>query len=502
MIRFSKIISFVFATLLVSARAYAEFLPIDGEDQLIAAEEAKPVQRRRRGPPEQESEAAQRAKIENYLDQQGLEQRAVETRANTGRRGYRYNAETGYADTNAAPARDYSADGRRAERAKAFTREPAGERSQIRAFSGDSPADAIFGESRGVRAQEAAPQAEPSRKQRWRVEEPVWNVPAPKAKAEVAPNYPFDSQSSPSNFGAAFEKPKGNKTRQALLNVKKWMRQEDEKAARLSAENEDEDSSPTEFTARIGLLGGMSNLKSSDQSATTEAAPANLFLGLFSDVNLGQYFGAEVEGFYGIAPSLNEVTVGADGTTQSETMRSVQHMGGMIDMKVRYALPLGSVTVIPKFGIGYGLLSLTAKATTTAGEDSLKQSTSGLYWTAGVDIIPSDSFSLGIDYAASLSASGSATQVTAGASTSRAIEGAGFNRLRLGAYVKVFPKISRRPVHHPQSHGRLRRRGERERNDHQVERGSEPVPRRLDVSAVSVGREAGTPLASLRRAKP
>ncbi len=412
MSRFSKILSFALVTLLVSANALAESFPSD--------------------------DAAQRAKIESLLDKE-IGTRRSERPATSGRRGYRYNAETGYAADNKPPSRDYSADARRNERARTFA-DPyrSNEKSPVRAFSGDSPAETMVG---GAAPEEAAP----ARKQRWRVEGEIWNSPAPKAKTEAPSNYPFDSQdrAPAGDFAAAFDngnKPKGNKSRQALLNVKKWMNTEDEKAARATAENEDDFPSVHDYNARIGLLGGMSSLNSS--TATTEAAPANLFLGLFTDAHFGQYFGAEVEGFYGIAPKIQEVDVNSAGVTTSDTTRSVQHMGGMLDLKVRYAIPFGSVSVVPKFGLGYGFVSLTANASSASGESSLKQAVSGLYWMTGVDIIPSDSFSLGIDYSASLSASGSATEDKGGTVTSQAIEGAAYNRLRIGAYVRVLTKVS------------------------------------------------------------
>lgn len=449
--RFVQIFAFALVSLLISSRAYAEFLPIEDEEgRLVEAEEAREyaAPRRRRAAEETQatkelsSEDRQRAKIERYLDE-ATSSRGVERRANRGRRGYRYDSETGYASQTQVPS-GYSREPSRPSvpsqpGAFSFNAAPP-ERSYNRAFQ----AEAISATEPSVFS---APKEEKeptfNRKQRWRVEEPAWTPPAPK-KAEVSPNYPFDAERGPaSEFAGAFE-PKKNKSRQALLNVKKWMRGEEERVSREQLENQDdEDNTPTDFSARIGLLGGMSTLKNgTEQTTSSEASPANIYVGLFTDLHLGQYFGADIEGFYGIAPKLTEIEVSEDGASETETSRSVHHMGAMANLYLRYTLPLGSMTMVPKFGVGYGLLNLKASSATASAENTLNQNTSGLYWTAGVDFIFSDQFSLGVDYATTFNASGSISEVRNGNTASQAIEGAGFNRFRLSGYYKVSPKVS------------------------------------------------------------
>ena len=368
---------------------------------------------------EPSSEEKQRAMIERYLDE-AQASRGTPARANAGRRGYRYNSETGYSKEAASRSP--------AEIAPPPTREP--RRSFTRSF------------------QEEAPNSEPAaaKKPRWRAEEPVRSgPPQQKAKTEVSPNYPFEAQgnSPTNNFAQAFV-PKGNDTRQALLNVKKWMRDGEEAQARTEAENDDDNASPPhDYNARIGLLGGLSTLQSGATSAASGTpAPANVFLGLFAQAHLGRYVGAEVEGFYGVAPKLTEVNIAQDGSTQSEVDRSVQHLGAMADINLRYAIPMGSLTFVPRVGIGYGLMSLAAKVSTATTLDTRDKKVSGSFWTVGVDIMASESFSLGIDYATSLAASGSAAENINGKLASQAIDGAEFNRLRIGAYVQVLPKVS------------------------------------------------------------
>ncbi len=453
MTRTLKIFSFALLSLILSSKAHAEFLPVEDEEgRIVEAEEARQIAPRRRGPEQTENsgEAEKRAKIERYLDE-AVSPRGAGRRANSGRRGYRYNSETGFAGETSAPVEQPRSYGGMPIRkvlktvpsqpgAFSFDSAPKEPQSYNRAFQAEAISETEL-------ARKITEDVEPTfnRKQRWRTEdEPSYRAAPPRAaKREASPNYPFDAERGPaSDFASAFEPKKPTKSRQALLNVKKWMRNEEEKAARLEVENEDdENNGPTEFTAQIGLLGGMSSLKNgTEQTTSTEASPSNIYLGAFANFHLGQYFGTELEGFYGIAPKLSEII--SDGTTETQVDRSVHHMGAMADLYLRYALPLGSINLIPKFGVGYGLLNVKAKSETQGQENSLNQSTSGLYWTVGMDFQLSESFTLGVDYAKTFNASGSITENLNGTPSSRAIEGAGFDRIRIGGYVRLSPKVS------------------------------------------------------------
>lgn len=435
MTRLLTLLTWVTAALMVSGTAHAEAFPYDEESigRAVEAEEAR-IHPRRRGPVQTDEQKEisptdrQRASIERYMNE-AKSLRAAPSR-NYGRRGYRYDSESGYAPKPTAT--------------QAPTRSFQGVMPSPRKYTTaiDDDGSALRG-TRFFQEEKPAPAAEPPRKQRWRVEEPAYTSQPRQPEPEVrAKNYPFDN-----SFAEAFQ-PKSNpstgsnNSRQALLNVKKWMRGEQERADRLEIEGrDDDDSSPaTDFTARIGLMGGYSKL--GGQTAGSEPPPGNVLVGLYSDLHLGQFIGAEIEGFYGVAPAITEESVDNNGQTTATVSRSNQHMGAMADLKLRYALPLGSMSIVPKIGVGYGFLSVTAKVASGTSEESLRQSTSGFYWMAGLDFVPSDSFTLGIDYAATFNASGSISGSQNNAAVDRGIEGAGFSRLRLGAYVKIAPKIS------------------------------------------------------------
>jgi len=183
-----------------------------------------------------------------------------------------------------------------------------------------------------------------------------------------------------------------------------------------------------DYSLRVGILGGLSTLKTADaddQAAQEEfGLNRNFYLGAQVDYRLQQYWGAEVDAFYGVGGSA-EISE-SDG---SVSKLSVKQSGATAILKAQYPMNAGGMRFIPKAGIGYGLLKINGETTTTLVSASSSTSGSGILGVAGLDVMLSPSVIFFFDYAKSLKASGSISA----ASISQDLESTGLGRLRLGA---------------------------------------------------------------------
>lgn len=253
---------------------------------------------------------------------------------------------------------------------------------------------------------------------------------------------PFDAPSS-----------ERNSTHEALLKVKnlahRFPQRNPNSAHGSLEEDEDPYSDPSEsfIGLRLGLLGGISRLSSSDanvqETLSAQETDQNGYVGLLADINVGRYLGAEIDGFFGIAPTMILVD-----DSNNETEVSVRHSGMMAHLRAQLPLPLGNFQLTPFVGVGYGFIglkseyaSLTTDSTTgSAGTDMTEESTvKGPYWTGGVMLFPSGSLILSADYSSSFSATadGSNTLNSGGSAT----ENGQFSRIRVAGYVRVTPKF-------------------------------------------------------------
>jgi hypothetical protein len=192
------------------------------------------------------------------------------------------------------------------------------------------------------------------------------------------------------------------------------------------------------FEWKIALSGGISSLGASDKDSRTsmgEAVPTStISLGLASEIAAWKYVGLGIDAFYNLP---------AKSATDGET-RTEKKLGAMIDAGVRYPFWLGNVRIVPKAGLGYGTLSMTG----TSVSNDLALSTvdkagyHGIYATVGLEVMPFNRFTIGLDFAQSLKASGNISYTGIDTPLSYDFSDAKFNRLRVGGYYRIFSDIS------------------------------------------------------------
>lgn len=189
---------------------------------------------------------------------------------------------------------------------------------------------------------------------------------------------------------------------------------------------------------RLGILGGLSSVSAANANTQNfrqeQALTQNIVFGVTGDVRMMEYFGAEIEGYLGLAPKIT--LSGADG---AETTKSVKHSGAFFNLKGQFAL---SQYLKPKFGLGYGVIGLGQGTTANGQETSASQKIAGTFATLGVDVTPTENLLFTLDYARSLGASGTlATSSTGQADQLTELSSAAFDRVRLSAFYKCAPQI-------------------------------------------------------------
>lgn len=195
---------------------------------------------------------------------------------------------------------------------------------------------------------------------------------------------------------------------------------------------------PTRSRLRFGILGGVSSVKSGDSSSQNarveQALTQNFFLGGILEGRLGKYFGAEVEGFVGIAPDV-EIS---DTQGTNAQVKSLQQTGVLAQLIGQ--IPLG--IFIPRVGVGFGLLGLKHTLTVTSTQTSSSEKVSGLFLSGGLDIEVSPYVTLTGEYGHTLDGAASFSSSATGSTTPAASNSKGsFDRIRLGLYYNFSPRV-------------------------------------------------------------
>jgi len=192
------------------------------------------------------------------------------------------------------------------------------------------------------------------------------------------------------------------------------------------------------FKVRLGVLGGVSNLKSGEAVTQNfrveQALTQNFFLGGVVDARVGRYFQVELEGFYGIAPDI-EIT---DAQGLNAQIKKLQQNGVFASAMGR--LPIGVITL--RAGIGYGMLSLTHYLTANNVASVAVEKVAGPLATAGLEVQLSEFVTLAADYSRTLSAKGTLTGTTDGVEdVNQDTSTASFDRIRVGGYYRFSPRV-------------------------------------------------------------
>jgi len=303
-------------------------------------------------------------------------------------------------------------------------------------------------------SQAAFGEAFPKEEEEWQIRRPntpSWNQEddLPAARGRKAPSKNGPTNQDPRDSERAEEEPKSSivvepprrRRPDPVPEPEPEERQvssiEEPGTSREDAGNEAPMENRTGFRLRLGLIGGVSNLKSGDATSQStrveQALTQNFFLGAVVDGRFGRYFGAEIDGFYGLAPDI-ELTDSQGANAQT---KKLQQHGVFATAILR--LPIGGF--IPKAGVGYGLLGLGQQHVQAATATETSETGSGPFAHVGVEFEISPMVTLSADYTHSIGANGaysSLTTNTAGVSeTSSAI----FNRIRLAGYYRFSPRV-------------------------------------------------------------
>ncbi len=196
-------------------------------------------------------------------------------------------------------------------------------------------------------------------------------------------------------------------------------------------------SSPKEWEVRIGITGGFAQLNSSDGKEQAARDATNIkntvYGGIDAQLSAWKYLGAEVEGYYGFGSTATQTSLDkVTGATTSSDRKLTQY-GGMGDVQGRYPFSVGGIRIIPRAGLGFGLLDTSDSSTATGSETYL----TGLYATGGADIHLLPEIYLSADYSRSVSASGTVSTTSGGQTKSLDGTSPNFDRIRVGAYYRV-----------------------------------------------------------------
>jgi hypothetical protein len=250
------------------------------------------------------------------------------------------------------------------------------------------------------------------------------------AVAEDSPNPPDDiPMLKPRSAPGSSLKPKKRARRLAAV-------ESETSVSKVRVQNPNYPSTNDDNFFRIGALGGVSSLSSgnlSQQALITGAGTGqNIYLGLNGDFR-HQFYGAEFDGFYGLGSGSASTAASIIGSSSSTTSASsLQQYGGLIDAKVQYPFRTGAIKWIPKLGIGYGLVGLLSSASGSSVSGNYQ--VGGVFATGGFDVEPTSFLIFQADYALSLFANGTYSNGT----TLYPGSSANFDRLRFGAYYRIF----------------------------------------------------------------
>lgn len=190
---------------------------------------------------------------------------------------------------------------------------------------------------------------------------------------------------------------------------------------------------PKSSGVRLNLMGGISSIAGGD--ATEQAirdsnnVQQNKYLGANVDVTIQNYFGLEVEGFYGLASTGVET----DGVSSADT--SLQQMGGAGLLKFQAPIRTGRFRITPKVVGGYGMMILKHSGLYGPAAGSSGLNMKGIMAGGGVELEAFNTIILSVDYVRSFGAGG--TYESSTFVQPESLTNANFDRLRVGAYYRL-----------------------------------------------------------------
>lgn len=197
------------------------------------------------------------------------------------------------------------------------------------------------------------------------------------------------------------------------------------------------------WSLKLGLFGGYSRLGTNATTEQQARQNANLqnsgSFGGFADFRIEKYFGAEVEGFYGIGSAGDVNQVDRISGTVTNERRSLRQFGILSHAKVQLPLIWDRFRLEPTLGGGFG--SLAVRTETTDNKSGAQTTTTndvqGPYAVVGFEVEPVSDVVILADYARSFAASATtAVNVPGTQGQDRELAGGRFERVRAGAYYR------------------------------------------------------------------
>jgi hypothetical protein len=273
----------------------------------------------------------------------------------------------------------------------------------------------------------------------------VWGLLAPTLHAEFPPET-FPDEDSLSPNPPADEDYLAPKKRRRVEPPKKTARPRPSVMKEpLEEEEEDTEALPASparprrflFQALTGLSALSSSNAANQSNITTAALGDHFAMAADIDLRMGKYLGVEVEGFYAFTPA-NELDLGGgDVITQQ-----LKELGVLGSLRVETALNYGSSSWRPRVFFGYGLGTLGQEITSDIGPGGYALSSNGLHWGIGLEAEFASGFRLLGDFASGLGTSGALTLAGATGSGTTNLSNASYSRLRFGASLLLFGRIS------------------------------------------------------------
>lgn len=186
--------------------------------------------------------------------------------------------------------------------------------------------------------------------------------------------------------------------------------------------------------SRFSLMSGITDVSS---SANYQKVNHTLYLGLGADMHF-RYVGVDLDTYYGTASADYGALGGA-----LQRSGSLKQYGGLLNVNFEVPLEIPEFLVVPKLGIGYGLMALSLNqdialgGSTTGVRGGYEQFIHGPYVIAGLRLEPFKLLIISGDYATSLTTGG---RFNGGVSTVNVEVGSGqgkFERIRAGAHIRL-----------------------------------------------------------------
>lgn len=192
-----------------------------------------------------------------------------------------------------------------------------------------------------------------------------------------------------------------------------------------------------EFEFRLGFLGGINNLKSSNGEVQNDRQADNLsrsyLLGLNANFSTG-YLGLDLDGHYGFTP---ERTIPDPDSDEKSSQKSIKSYGGLFQINGQLPFFTGMVRWIPRLGLGYGYEVFRDSTADVEGGSDILDSVHGPYASAGFEVEPFSFLILIADYSRSVVGFGEQRVDNGTGETKVKLEKPVFDRIRAGVYIRA-----------------------------------------------------------------